>query len=111
MTDVLAFSTQHPGPWQGEGEQPRDSHTRDAPFILPPEESDHLGEVVISYPQARRQALEPSNTLEKELALLVAHGVLHLLGYDHHKPRERAAMEKMQLEALASTVQPVRGSR
>ena len=110
VTDVLAFSTQHAGPWQGEVQQPKESYVEDTPFILPPEETNHLGEVIISLPQAHRQALEPNNTFEKEIALLVVHGILHLLGYDHQIPEERSAMEKKQLEALTSITNRPRSS-
>jgi probable rRNA maturation factor len=42
-----------------------------------------LGDVVVSVPQTKRQALEAGKPFKTELALLVVHGVLHLLGYDH----------------------------
>jgi probable rRNA maturation factor len=42
-----------------------------------------LGDVVVSVPQTKRQALEVGKPFKAELALLVVHGVLHLLGYDH----------------------------
>ena len=42
-----------------------------------------LGDVVVSVPQTKRQALEAGKPFKAELALLVVHGVLHLLGYDH----------------------------
>lgn len=41
-----------------------------------------LGDVVISLPKAEKQAEEQGHTLKRELALLIAHGILHLLGYD-----------------------------
>jgi probable rRNA maturation factor len=43
----------------------------------------HLGDIAISVPQARRQARRATWSLEEELSLLVTHGFLHLLGYDH----------------------------
>ena len=48
-----------------------------------PDGTRHLGDVVISVPQARRQALRDGRTLARELRLLLLHGYLHLLGYDH----------------------------
>jgi probable rRNA maturation factor len=42
-----------------------------------------LGDVVISLPQTRRQAAQAGKGFKEELALLVVHGILHLLGYDH----------------------------
>ena len=56
-----------------------------------------LAEVAISIPQAIRQS---EYTLESELIKLVAHGFLHLLGYDHILPEERKIMEKLELEAI-----------
>lgn len=46
-------------------------------------EGDHLGDVVISVPAARRQAREARIPLARELRALLLHGVLHCLGYDH----------------------------
>jgi probable rRNA maturation factor len=49
-----------------------------------------LGDVVISLPQAKRQARKAGKTTESEVALLLVHGILHLLGYDHgSKPQEK----------------------
>jgi probable rRNA maturation factor len=75
-------------------------------FIAPPDDIIHLGEVIISYPQAKRQAEEQSHPLENEMALLVAHGVLHLLGYDHELPEQAQkmrAMESKVLDAIETT--------
>ena len=101
VTDVLAFSSQHPGPWQGEGETSTERQSYADPFISPPEEPPHLGEVIISYPQAQRQAAEAGHGVERETALLVVHGVLHLLGYDHHEAEDRALMWGLQDNVLA----------
>lgn len=43
----------------------------------------HLGDIAVSVPTARRQALERGHSVERELELLLLHGVLHCLGYDH----------------------------
>ena len=72
-------------------------------FVTPPDDLLHLGEVIISYPQARRQAGEGPVMLEKELALLTVHGILHLLGHDHDEPdreREMKAVEERVLSSL-----------
>lgn len=99
-TDVLAFSFRHQGEYYGEGAPP--SQWRDGmPFPLPPGEEKNLGEVVISYPQARRQAAELGHSEEREVAHLVAHGVLHLLGYDHQEPDDEAAMRAREDSILA----------
>ena len=52
-----------------------------------------LGDVVISVEQARRQAKQRGKTLKSEMATLLIHGILHLLGYDHEKsPRQAKIM-------------------
>jgi len=52
-----------------------------------------LGDVVISVEQARRQAKARGKTLKSEMATLLIHGMLHLLGYDHEKsPRQAKIM-------------------
>lgn len=57
-----------------------------------------LGDVVISVEQARRQAKEHGATLKREMATLLIHGLLHLLGYDHERSTRQAkvmfAMER-----------------
>jgi probable rRNA maturation factor len=49
-----------------------------------------LGDVVISVEQARRQAKERGTTLKSEMATLLIHGLLHLLGYDHERSTRQA---------------------
>ena len=65
-----------------------------------PEQSSSLGEIVVSYPLAVRQADEHNVTVGEEVSLLVVHGVLHLLGYDHAEPGDEAAMKALEAEAL-----------
>ena len=99
-TDVLSFSFTHQGEYHGDG--PSVSRwPEDADFVLPPGEGAGLGEVVVSYPQAVRQARESGHALERELGLLVCHGVLHLLGYDHEEPEEEALMREKEEAVLA----------
>jgi probable rRNA maturation factor len=69
-------------------------------FALPPDGVTRLGEVIISYPQAVEQAREQGHSSERELALLVIHGILHLLGYDHEEPEEEDEMRKREKELL-----------
>jgi len=83
VTDVLSFS-------QREGEE----------LVAPPEGAPPLGEVVIAYPQAARQATERGHGAEEEVERLLVHGVLHLLGYDHAEPEEARRMRARE-EALA----------
>jgi probable rRNA maturation factor len=86
-TDVLAFCM-----------LPRKE--ADSSFALPPDGVTRLGEVIISYPQAVEQAKEQGHSTERELALLVIHGILHLLGYDHKEPEEEAKMRTREKELL-----------
>ncbi|GMU51168.1 MAG: hypothetical protein AMXMBFR33_03140 [Candidatus Xenobia bacterium] len=63
-----------------------------------------LGDVIVSLETARRQAAHQGCTLRREVAWLICHGVLHLLGYDHRDDTELAAMRKREravLERLA----------
>ncbi len=76
----------------------------DASFVNPPDGVLHLGEVILSYPRAVVQAEERHHPVQRELALLVVHGVLHLLGHEHEQPRDKAKMraeEERVLGALA----------
>ncbi|MCX8126446.1 MAG: rRNA maturation RNase YbeY, partial [Dehalococcoidia bacterium] len=59
------------------------------------------GEVVISYPQAVRQAEAAGHSIKAEIALLVVHGVLHLLGYDHENVSDKRRMWRRQRAVLA----------
>ena len=72
----------------------------DDSFALPPDGVTRLGEVIISYPQAVEQAREQGHSPERELALLIIHGILHLLGYDHEEPGEEAKMRSREKELL-----------
>ncbi|HEY2595785.1 MAG TPA: rRNA maturation RNase YbeY [Chloroflexota bacterium] len=82
VTDVLSF--------------PR----AEAGFVLPEGEPVNLGDVVIAYPRAVAQADEYGHSVEREIAYLVAHGVLHVLGYDHEDEAEREHMRDREEEAL-----------
>jgi len=73
----------------------------EAPFALPPEEGASLGEVIIAYPTALRQAGEAGRPVEVEVAHLLVHGLLHLLGHDHERPEDKGAMRRREEEVLA----------
>jgi probable rRNA maturation factor len=72
----------------------------EAGFVLPEGEPVNLGDVVIAYPRAVAQADEYGHSVEREVAYLVAHGVLHVLGYDHEDEAERERMRHKEEEAL-----------
>ncbi len=60
-----------------------------------------LGDIVVCPSVARRNAPEHAGTYDDELALLVVHGILHLLGMDHAEDEEAQAMERREQELLA----------
>ncbi len=93
-TDVLAFALRE--------EKPASSSNMNAghAFVLPQDGIHRLGEVVISYPQAERQAGENNNSVEDEITILIVHGLLHLLGYDHIKTTERTRMRLREQRIL-----------
>lgn len=102
-TDVLSFSN-----WAG-------SSTSDAELILPAElamaDHEYLGDIIIAYPYAAQQAERYQNSISAELRLLVVHGTLHLLGYDHATLNEQKAMWNIQdavLKALGDSGTPQR---
>ena len=84
-TDVLSFPLHDPS---GPG------------FALPPDEPVSLGDVVVSYPRAVEQAAEFGHSTDREIGYLVAHGVLHVLGYDHEIEADRARMRQREEEVL-----------
>jgi probable rRNA maturation factor len=88
-TDVLSFSATEPA----EG------------FVLAPEAEPYLGDILIAVPFTRRQAEAHGRTLGDELRLLVVHGVLHLLGYDHASLDDEARMWARQDAILRELAQ------
>ena len=65
-------------------------------FDNPESGSVYLGDIVISYPTAQRQAEQGGYETIEEIKLLILHGILHLLGYDHATPEEKAEMWALQ---------------
>ncbi len=61
-----------------------------------------LGDIVISVERAKEQAEEFGHDLKREIAFLIAHSMLHLLGYDHMVPEEAKVMEEKQEAALTA---------
>jgi probable rRNA maturation factor len=96
-TDVLSFATHD--------DAPDPSST----FVVAPEQeqetSAYLGDVVIAFPQVVAQAAQQGYGIEGELRLLVVHGVLHLLGYDHATAPDEARMWAVQDRILGSLEQ------
>jgi probable rRNA maturation factor len=84
----------------------RDHPTNVLAFAMREGEDEHLqpallGDVVVSTETAQLEALQKGVTLEEEMALLLLHGILHLLGYDHENDPEAATeMEAKEEEVL-----------
>ena len=90
-TDVLSFPmTEFPSPVSGSDDSSFDPETGEL----------MLGNIVISKERAKEQAEEYGHSVEREFAFLIAHSMLHLLGYDHMEDEERLVMEKKQREVL-----------
>jgi rRNA maturation RNase YbeY len=84
-TDVLAFAMREaPGP-----------------------RSPLLGDVVISVPRAAKQADEQKHPLQYELTVLLIHGILHLLGYDHERSEYEARRMRRKERAVLQAVMPI----
>lgn len=77
-TDVLSFALR-------EGEEPE---IVDGPPV------EALGDIILSVERAAEQAEAYGHSLEREIAFLTTHGMLHLLGYDHIEEADRAEMRK-----------------
>ncbi len=82
-TDVLAFSL-----WEG--------------MVKSPEADGNmlLGDIIISTETAKRQANVLNHSVEKEIIILLIHGLLHLISYDHERKRDNKIMRKKEDELL-----------
>ncbi len=58
------------------------------------------GEIIISYPEAKRQSKSYQESLQKVIERLFAHGLLHLAGYEHKTKKDRKKMDKIQSKLL-----------
>ncbi len=86
VTDVLSFGVER-GTWNVERGM---------------SEGIFLGEILISYAQARRQAAELRHSTRAETLFLLVHGLLHLFGFDHERPSDAKPMFALQTRILAS---------
>ena len=64
------------------------------------EVEDVLGDIIISIPRVKEQAIEYNHSFERELAYMVVHGFYHLMGYDHMEETEKKEMRKKEDEVL-----------
>jgi probable rRNA maturation factor len=74
----------------------------DEDFVTPGERPAYLGDVAISYDRAAEQAPEFGHSTADEVATLLVHGLLHLLGYDDAEDGERERMHTRQNELIAN---------
>jgi probable rRNA maturation factor len=88
-TDVLSFGSEA---WR-DGVR-AEQHTQDTP--------EYLGDIVISMDRCTAQAEAGGHAIDEELALLVVHGTLHLLGFDHDSVARKQRMWAQQANALAT---------
>jgi probable rRNA maturation factor len=86
-TDVISFGME-------------DEMGDEVEFLTPEERPEYLGDVVISYDRAAEQGPEYGHTAEREVALLMVHGLLHLLSYDDTDDASRARMHARQEELV-----------
>jgi probable rRNA maturation factor len=63
---------------------------------------NYLGDIIISFNHAKEQARNASHSTDSEIQLLVVHGILHLLGYDHANSKEKKKMWAIQDDILTS---------
>jgi probable rRNA maturation factor len=78
------------------------SFPADTPPVRQPDDPVYLGDLVIAFPYASAQAAREGHALMDSLSLLVVHGTLHLLGYDHDCAEARQTMWAAQEAALVT---------
>ncbi|MEA2097722.1 MAG: rRNA maturation RNase YbeY [Patescibacteria group bacterium] len=84
VTDVLSFGNEE----------------AEAKFVNPPNDVLYLGEIFICQVQAKKQAKEKKHSVKKEMTILLIHGILHLLGYDHKGDYESSEMKILEKKIL-----------
>lgn len=97
-TDVISFGMAEQA--SGEG---RPAASR---FVTPLERPAYLGDIAISYERAAEQAPEFGQSVEAEVATLLIHGLLHLLGYDDTNDADRERMHARQRDLLTRLYDP-----
>jgi len=83
ITDVLSFGNEE--------------------FVSLPNKIIYLGEIFICYSQAVKQARQKKHSVKKEMAILLIHGILHLLGYDHKGDYENSEMKILEEKVLKNS--------
>ena len=98
VTDVLSFPLtdfEIPGDFSKLDEKSADCFNPGSKELL-------LGDIVICMERAKEQAEEYGHSLKREFAFLIAHSMLHLLGFDHEDPEEEKIMFQKQEQALSN---------
>ena len=94
VTDVLSFPQLEMQPGQALSEVCDDFDLVDGRVLL--------GDVVLCYPKALKQAIEYGHSFKREIGFLTVHSILHLLGYDHMEEEEEKVMHGLTEEILSS---------
>ena len=87
-TDVLAF------PAKSSTSEPSYSINSQIQLLSPANNHIYLGEVYLSYPQAKKQGKQHQHSLDHEITTLIVHGILHILGFDHITIKENFEMNQ-----------------
>jgi len=101
-TDVLSFPANEEASGNGRSGKPARSGLRAASPIVT--EEKYLGDIAIAPAVARRNALRFGRTFDQEMRILILHGMLHLMGYDHETDdgemdrKERGLRRRLKLE-------------
>lgn len=88
VTDVLSF-----------GNEENDNEKK-VEFISPPDDIFYLGEIFVCYSQVIKQAKEKNHSVKKEIAVLLIHGILHLMGYNHLGNYEDSEMKVLEMKVF-----------
>lgn len=99
VTDVLSFPNLD---FENEGDFSFLDDSNTSMYYDPETEELILGDIVICYNRVLQQAKDYGHSIKREFAFLVAHSILHLLGYDHMEEDERIRMEDKQRAILES---------
>ncbi len=81
-------------------DQPTDVLSFESQEIDPETGRINLGDIIISYPSAEKQAIEAGHPVENEVMLLLIHGILHLSGFNHSTKQEKKDMWQQQQAIL-----------
>jgi len=103
VTDVLSFDNKSVLKYLSKA-FPRLEKGKEVEFIEAPDGIKKLGEVILCYPQAKKQARQADHSLELELTTLLVHGLLHLLGYDHEQDEKQAEEMRGMEDKILKTI-------